>query len=84
MGNTTSYKPSAKSAGYKPRKATFTVSGKGAERVFTPVNRRAHIVAKKAGKRTKVTLSDLKKLSKSGSYKYYAYTPKGALVAVRV
>lgn len=69
---------------YKARKATFTVTGKGKERVFTPVNKRAHIVAKKAGKRTKVTLADLKKLANSGSYKYFAYTPKGTLAPVRV
>lgn len=62
---------------YKPRKATFLCAGKGAERVFTPVNRRAKIVAKKAGKRTKVTVSDLK--SGKGSYKFYFYDKAGVL-----
>lgn len=75
MGNTTNY---------KPRKATFTVEGKGTERVFTPVNKRAKIVVKKAGKRTKVTLAQLKELANTGSYKYYAYTPKGALAPIKV
>lgn len=69
---------------YKPRKATFTVTGKGKARVFTPVNRRAHIVAKKLGKRTKVTFADLKKTKNMGTYRIFAYTPKGVLVSVRV
>lgn len=75
MGNTVEY---------KPRKATFTVTGKGADRVFTPVNRRAHIVAKKVGKRTKLSITDLKKSKNMGTYRIFAYTPKGALVSVRV
>lgn len=76
MGNTP--------ATYKPRKATFTSEGKGADRIFTPVNKRAHTVVKKAGRRTKVTLEQLKALKGSGSYVYYVYTPKGNLAPLKV
>lgn len=71
-------------ATFKPRKATFTVVGEGAKRIFTPVNRRAHIVARKAGKRTKVTVADLKALKGTGTYKYCAYNAEGVLKAIRV
>jgi hypothetical protein len=67
---------------YKPRKATFVVTGKGVDRVFTPVNRRAKTVAKKAGKRTKVTVADLKALVGKGSYKFYFYDKAGVLKPV--
>lgn len=68
---------------YKPRKATFTVKGEKSDRIFTPVNRRAHIVAKKLGKRTKVTVADLKKAKGMGSYKLCAYNAEGELKPVR-
>lgn len=69
---------------YKPRKATFTVTGKGDKRVFTPVNRRAHIVAKKLGKRTRVTVAELRATKGKGSYKFYAYNAgDGKLKAIR-
>lgn len=75
MGNSTSA---------KPRKATFTVTGKGKDRIFTAVNKRAHTVCKKAGKRTKVTVAELKKLKGTGSYKYFAYGEGGELKAIKV
>lgn len=69
---------------YKPRKATFTSEGKGKDRIFTPVNKRAKTVVKKAGKRTKVTLADLAKTKDIGSYVYYVYTAKGVLAPLKV
>lgn len=72
-----------KSAGVKARKATFTVTGVGADRIFTPVNKRAKTVARKAGKRTKVTVSDLRKLKGTGTYRYYQYVGTD-LKAIRV
>lgn len=65
------------------RKATFNVTVVKKQRVFTPVNKRAKTVARKAGKRTRVTVADLKKLKNSGTYRYYAYTESG-LKAIRV
>jgi hypothetical protein len=67
----------------KARKATFLVTGKGKERVFTAVNKRAHTVARKAGKRTKVTVAALKELKGKGTYKFYAYDSEGALKPIR-
>lgn len=69
---------------YKPRKATFRVEGEGKKRVFHAVNRRAHIVCNKAGKRTKLSAAELKALVGKGSYKFYAYDKEGNLKAVRV
>lgn len=68
----------------KPRKATFTTEGKGKSRIFTAVNKRAHTVCKKAGKRTKVTFEQLKALKGSGSYKYYEYVDGGDLKLIRL
>ena len=65
------------------RKATFTVEGKGTSRVFTAVNKRAHTVAKKAGKRSKLTYAALKALKGTGSYTYHVYGEDGALKAIR-
>lgn len=69
---------------FKPRKATFKVEGEGKKRVFHAVNRRAHIVCRKAGKRTKLSASELKALVGKGTYKFYAYDQAGNLKAVRV
>lgn len=69
----------------KPKKATFLVSkDKNGHRIFTAVNKRAHTVAKKAGKRTKVTGADLKALKNTGTYKYYQYTTTGTLKAIQL
>ena len=67
----------------KARKATFTVEGKGKERIFRAVNKRAHTVARKAGKRTKLTVAQLKELKGKGTYKFYAYNSEGELKPVR-
>lgn len=67
----------------KPRKATFSVKLEKGKRVFTPVNRRAHIVAKKLGKRTRVTVAELKATKGKGTYKFYAYTDTGALAPIK-
>lgn len=55
------------------RKATFNVSKANGKRVFTAVNRRAKTVAKHAGKRKHLTVTELKKLVGKGSYVFYAY-----------
>lgn len=69
---------------FKPRKATFKVEGEGKNRIFIAVNKRAHTVCKKAGKRTKLNPSQLKAMVGKGSYKFYAYTPKGDLKFIRL
>jgi hypothetical protein len=66
------------------RKATFAVSTTKKGRIFTPVNKRAKVVAKKAGKRTRLTVADLKALKNTGTYKYYQYTETGSLRPVRL
>lgn len=68
----------------KVRKATFKVTNDKGQRIFTPVNKRAKVVARKAGKRTRLTISDLKKLKGTGTYKYYQYTEDKKLKAIRV
>jgi hypothetical protein len=68
---------------FKARKATFTVSGEKGARIFTPVNKRAKTVARKLGKRTRVTTADIKRAKSMGSYKLVQYTDKG-LRAIRV
>ena len=68
---------------FKPKKATFTVVGVGKNRVFTVVNKRAKYVARKAGKRSKLTVSQLKALKGTGSYKYFVWVD-GSLKAVRI
>lgn len=75
---------SATTKAYKPKKATFLVTTKGNKRIFTAVNRRAHIVCKKAGKRTHVSAAELKALKNTGSYKYYQYTDQGKLKAIQL
>lgn len=63
-------------------KATFTTEGKGKNRVFTAVNKRAHNVCKKAGKRSKLTYEQLKALKGTGTYKYYEWV-EGELKPIR-
>lgn len=65
------------------RKATFVVTKVNGQRVFTPVNKRGRTVAKKLGKRTKITLAELKSTVGKGSYKFYAYGQDGILKAIR-
>lgn len=67
----------------KARKATFKVTGEKSARIFTPVNKRAKIVARKLGKRTKVTLAELRASKGKGTYKFYYYTDNGELKAIR-
>lgn len=73
-----------KRAKVKARKATFTVTGEGVKRVFTPVNKRAKTVAKKLGRRTKVTAQELRSTRGKGTYKFYQYTSTGALAPIRL
>jgi hypothetical protein len=65
------------------RKATFTVEEKNKEKIFRPVNKRAHKWAKKVGKRTRLTLADIKTIKASKKVKVYAYDLTGTLKAVR-
>jgi hypothetical protein len=72
---------------FKPRKATFTVTGEKSGRIFTPVNRRAKIVARKLGKRTRITTADMRRAKSMGSYKLCVATGTGEnrkLRAIRV
>lgn len=64
-----------------PRTASFKVTGEGKARVFTPVNDRAKKLARKAGKRTRLSVSDLKPFK--GYYKLRVWV-NGELKAVRV
>ena len=67
----------------KPRKATFIKDKAKGQVIYRPVNKRAHKWAKKVGKRTKLTVDDMKKIKTTGKVKLYAY--EGAtLKAVRV
>lgn len=68
---------------HKPRKATFTVETVKGARLFTAVNKRAHIVCRKAGKRTKLSVKELKALVGKGTYKFYAYDTSGNLKPVK-
>lgn len=65
------------------RKATFTSEKHDSERVFTPVNRRAHIVARKLGRRTKITERELAASVGVGSYAFYSYNNSGELKRIR-
>lgn len=66
------------------RKATFkVVKTKTGEREFLAVNKRAHHVCKRAGKRSRLSAKALKSMVGKGSYKFYAYTDTGALKAIR-
>lgn len=68
---------------YKPRKATFTVETVKGARLFTAVNKRAHTVCKKAGKRTKLSVQELKALVGKGSYTFHAYDKEGVLKPIK-
>lgn len=68
----------------KPRKATFTVEKVKGERIFHAVNKRAHKWAKKVGKRSRLTVADMKTIKATGKVKLYAYDDKGALKAVKL
>ena len=63
------------------KKATFVATGKGKERIFTPINKRAKCVAKKLGKRTKVSASALKSSVGKGSYTFWVYSDKNYATA---
>lgn len=59
------------------RKATFTVEVVKGKRVFTAVNKRAKFVCHKLGKRSKLTLDELRSTQGKGTYTFYAYTTQG-------
>lgn len=68
---------------YAP-KATFKVTKTTKQgRVFTPVNKRAKIVAKRLSKRTKITVQELRSSVGKGSYKFYQYNADGTLSPIR-
>lgn len=60
------------------RKATFTMEVSKGEVIYHPVNKRAHTVAKKLGKRTRVPEELLKTAVGKGSYEFCTYV-KGVL-----
>lgn len=66
-----------------PRKATFTVEKEKGQRIFHPVNKRAHKWAKKVGKRTRLTVVDMKKIHVTKRVKLYVYDATGVLKAVK-
>lgn len=67
----------------KPRKATFIKDKEKGQVIYRPVNKRAHKWAKKVGKRTKLTIADMKAIKATKKVKLYAY--EGAVLkAVRV
>lgn len=65
------------------RKATFTVETVKGKRVFTAINKRAHNVAKRLGKRSKITLAEMRQTKGLGSYKMYQYTKEGTLKPIK-
>lgn len=72
---------------YKPpvRKATFTVEKVKGKRVFHAVNKRAHKLAKRVGKRSKLSAAELKKaLASWPSTRAFAYNGDGKLVRLSV
>lgn len=67
---------------HKPRVASFTVKKVKGVRVFTPVNKRAHKLAHKCGKRTRVLVSDLKQFK--GYHKLMERTTAGTLKTIKL
>lgn len=68
----------------KPRKATFkVVKGEGKNRVYRAVNKRAHTVVRKAGKRELITREQLLNFRNKGSYKFYQWNTDGTLSYIR-
>lgn len=77
----------AKAGTFSP-KATFISEVVKGKRVFTAVNKRAHTVCKKSGKKTKLSVTELKASVGKGSYKFYEYKAVkgdkyGKLVAIK-
>lgn len=79
----TEKKPTVSKKALPLRKATFLVNGKGTDRIFTPVNKRAKKWAKKVGKRTRLTVADMKAIKATKKVKLALYTPAGTLQAIR-
>ena len=66
---------------HTPRKATFTVKKEKGVRVFTPVNDRAKKVARKVGKRTRLSVADLKQFK---GYHKLCEWKDGKLVTIKL
>lgn len=64
------------------RKATFTSEVVKGKRVFTAVNKRAHAVCRKNGKKSKLGVSELKSSVRKGTYKFYVWN-NGVLKPVK-
>ena len=62
------------------RKATFIKRKDG---MYEAVNRRAHIVARKNGKKTLLTLEQLRETAGKGTYRLYLYNIKGVLQPIK-
>lgn len=65
------------------RKATFVLDEVKGQRIFRPVNKRAHKYAKKVGKRTRLLPADIKAIKALNKVKVYVYGAEGSLRAVR-
>ena len=81
-----SSKSSSTTQVFQGGKATFSVKLVKGQRQFTAVNKRAHNVTKKLGKRNRhatVTLAELKSTQGKGTYRFFAYTSTGALAPIR-
>lgn len=65
------------------RKATFLVEEIKGQRVYRPVNKRAHKWAHKVGKRTRLLKEDVSKIKATGRVKIYVYGNGGVLKALR-
>lgn len=66
------------------RKATFTVEKVKGQRIFRPVNKRAHKLALTVGKRTRITPEDIKAFKEAGIFKIAVYDKEGNLRTARV
>jgi hypothetical protein len=64
-----------------PRVASFVVSGTGKARVFRPVNERARKLTHKLGKRTRLSVTDLRGVK--GYYKLRHYV-NGELKTIKL
>lgn len=65
------------------RKATFTKEVRKNTPVYVAVNKRAHKWARKQGKRSVLTASELKAVIATKKVAVYLYSPKGTLVKAR-
>lgn len=68
---------------HTPRVASFNVKKEKGVRVFTPVNKRAQKLARKVGKRTRVSVAELKQFKDYHKLRQYAGADGKTLVAIK-